>query len=402
MTTLKKNFASPKLKVIIITSNCYPATDAVGAYTWHFAREMARTHQVTIVTAWEKGTKKIHEVPSIRGKVFKVIKNWKNRDLQEIYEIIASTVPDKILIQYHPFLYAPRGGINLSFCYFVNQLGTKTAIPIALMCHELHYPLQAHPKAMIMFTLHIVMLIILVKTASYTFASTYYMAQRIKKIMPFKIKNIYPMPVSSNIEYQPQNQSAIRQKKKDLGLEGYWVIGCFGGFHPSKNYRLLFKILNHFIRDHPHQKIKILFIGASKEEIISHCPDCPYFHSFLVASGYLNDDEVSTYLSCMDIFAGYFNDGLSTRRSSVMAALAHGIPIISTKTFRTDLVFLNQPFLHLLPATKKEFSNILPIIIKRLLKEKRPDPTAIRSYYQQHFSPQKGVAFFLDTFRAES
>ncbi|MEM8863905.1 MAG: glycosyltransferase, partial [Chloroflexota bacterium] len=48
-------------------------------------------------------------------------------------------------------------------------------------------------------------------------------------------------------------------------------------------------------------------------------------------TGYLQENRVSTWLKTADIMVLPYKDGVSTRRGRLMAALAHGRPIVSTQ-----------------------------------------------------------------------
>jgi glycosyltransferase involved in cell wall biosynthesis len=56
----------------------------------------------------------------------------------------------------------------------------------------------------------------------------------------------------------------------------------------------------------------------------------------LVRPGYLPDTELAHLLAAADIFLAPFDDGVSTRRGSLMAALQHGLPVVGTQGFLTD------------------------------------------------------------------
>jgi len=47
-------------------------------------------------------------------------------------------------------------------------------------------------------------------------------------------------------------------------------------------------------------------------------------------TGYLPPEEASAALACIDVCALPYRDGASFRRGSLMAALAHGLPIVTT------------------------------------------------------------------------
>jgi glycosyltransferase involved in cell wall biosynthesis len=57
----------------------------------------------------------------------------------------------------------------------------------------------------------------------------------------------------------------------------------------------------------------------------------------VVYTGYAEPDTVSRLLSSGDLFLAPYIDGISARRGSAIAALAHGLPTLSTDGELTDL-----------------------------------------------------------------
>jgi glycosyltransferase involved in cell wall biosynthesis len=49
------------------------------------------------------------------------------------------------------------------------------------------------------------------------------------------------------------------------------------------------------------------------------------------------------YLHASDLLLLPFTDGLSTRRGTLMAGLAHGLPVVGLRGFNTDRVLLQHP-----------------------------------------------------------
>ena len=70
----------------------------------------------------------------------------------------------------------------------------------------------------------------------------------------------------------------------------------------------------------------------------------------VVWTGYLPEGEVSALLLGADLFLAPYEGGISTRRGSLMAALAHGLPVVSTpprvptQHFRAGENFAQVPF----------------------------------------------------------
>ncbi len=66
--------------------------------------------------------------------------------------------------------------------------------------------------------------------------------------------------------------------------------------------------------------------------------------------GYLKADEVSRCLQAADLVALPFSDGASERRTTLMAALGHGVPVVSTIGHNTGSTLRAADFLSLVPA----------------------------------------------------
>jgi len=54
------------------------------------------------------------------------------------------------------------------------------------------------------------------------------------------------------------------------------------------------------------------------------------------STGALSEGDVSVHLQACDLMLQPYPDGISTRRTSAMAALAHGIPLVSTIGWLTE------------------------------------------------------------------
>jgi glycosyltransferase involved in cell wall biosynthesis len=116
------------------------------------------------------------------------------------------------------------------------------------------------------------------------------------------------------------------------------VIGYFGFLNASKGIDTLFKGV-HMARG-KRIPAKLLMIGGRTgtsdpanilyahevDQMIEDLGLAEHIHW----TGFVTDREVSGHLTSADLIALPFRDGVSFRRGSLMAALAHGCPIITT------------------------------------------------------------------------
>jgi glycosyltransferase involved in cell wall biosynthesis len=149
------------------------------------------------------------------------------------------------------------------------------------------------------------------------------------------------IPIGSNITtYQPA-ETEVAQLRQALGLSAEdCLLGYFGFVNPSKGADSLIRLL----ADCP-ENTHLVFIGgqtgasdAGTNQAFLNQIKRQVFELGLTQrvhwSGFLPDAQVSTYLHACDIMVMPYRDGISLRRGTLMAILAHGRPLISTESDR--------------------------------------------------------------------
>lgn len=147
------------------------------------------------------------------------------------------------------------------------------------------------------------------------------------------------LPIGSNIHPQaPPNYD--RQKWRERwGVGEDEVLVCYFGFlNESKGGETLFRALAHLVDS--GERIRLLMIGG---KVGSSDPANVAFLQKMEAligelnvegtvawTGYVDGPEVSANFWAADVCVLPYRDGVSFRRGTLMAALAHGMPIIST------------------------------------------------------------------------
>jgi glycosyltransferase involved in cell wall biosynthesis len=145
------------------------------------------------------------------------------------------------------------------------------------------------------------------------------------------------IPIGSNITtYQP-NHIEIGEARDLLGLQpADCLLGYFGFLHESKGADTLLYSLARL-----DKSVHLLFIGGQ-----TGSSDPNNNESFLAQihqlisklgldervhwTGFVSEQRVSTFLQAADLMVMPYRDGVSLRRGTMMAVLAHGRPLITT------------------------------------------------------------------------
>jgi glycosyltransferase involved in cell wall biosynthesis len=110
------------------------------------------------------------------------------------------------------------------------------------------------------------------------------------------------------------------------------VVGVFGMPHISKGVAGLAAVLSKTAAE--VGPLTLLAVGGIGKAIHDGIPGVT-----VVRTGILDARGVSDAFMCMDAFLCPFSDGISTRRSSMTVALAHGIPVVSNVGDSTVALF---------------------------------------------------------------
>lgn len=144
------------------------------------------------------------------------------------------------------------------------------------------------------------------------------------------------VPIGSNITVYHANHIEIAEARELLHLEpGAILLGYFGFVNESKGADVLVEALA-LLPTAYH----LVFIGGqtgdsdpSNEAFVAHVRDLITERELdkrVTWTGFLPDERVSTFLQAADLIVMPYRDGVSLRRGTLMAALAHGCPLLST------------------------------------------------------------------------
>ena len=129
----------------------------------------------------------------------------------------------------------------------------------------------------------------------------------------------------------------------------------------------------------------VLYIGANADGV----PPYDWVHQ----TGPLKEVDVSKALQICNLMVCYYVDGISSRRGSAIAALDHGIPLISTVGRNTESIFKDVEFIHLLSSEPQWFLRDFSKAIKNF---DWIDSAPIKEFYMRNFCWKKTFDKLID------
>jgi glycosyltransferase involved in cell wall biosynthesis len=153
-------------------------------------------------------------------------------------------------------------------------------------------------------------------------------------IQPTRLAQI---PIGSNVTVHSSSNEQVKAVRDGLGLqEGVCLLGYFGFINASKGPDLLLKALTEL-----PERFHLLFIGGkigssdSANQRFLDQIEAQIEEDKLAGrvhwSGYLDDSALSAHFAACDVMVMPYRDGVSLRRGTLMAILAHGRPLITSR-----------------------------------------------------------------------
>ncbi len=306
----------------------------VGAFTRELAQGLHHLgHQVHIITSkqarpadFPRKVQRLFQPVDIGfARLHPHIRSWRWSAVSEIVDIVMRYELDVVNIQYQAAAYNMRSpSINLL------PWRLKNVCQVVVTFHDLRVP-YLFPKAGK-----------LRKTAVRFMAQQSHGAittnpDDTRQLQQQIDKPVAQIPIGSNIKaYQP-NHIEIDEVREKLQLQSdSCLLGYFGFLNESKGADTLIRALAQL-----DERFHLVFIGgqtgasdtANNAAFLSSLRNLIAKHHVTQRvhwTGFLSERRVSTYLHAVDVMVMPYRDGSSLRRGTLMAALAHGRPLITT------------------------------------------------------------------------
>jgi glycosyltransferase involved in cell wall biosynthesis len=307
------------MNISIIAPALPPQLDGIGDYSAYIAAALAFNTRVRLLTVAGHEHFEIDGVESVQ-----VFTPDHRRSIKKLLDAVLADTPDWLILQFNQFSYG-KWGLNPFLPLTLRAIKRRaTGIRIAVMFHEDFVPL-INWKFAVMRIWQKWQFKQLGKLADVIMFSIDPWAKKYRDWFPNK--PVLHLPVGSNL-----CRINITREDARARLEipqGRIVVGIFGAVNRARNLPWLSAAID-ALRE-SNIDAMILYMGADGAIVRELAPGMP-----LIADGPLPADEVSRRLSAVDVFLAPFEDGVSTRRGTLIAALQHGLAIVGTKGALTD------------------------------------------------------------------
>jgi len=296
--------------------------------------------------------------------------------------------PRRLLVQWVPHGYG-YNAMNLHFCLWLRRRARQGDI-VELMVHEPFLDFRGGSwKQKGVAAVHRLMTMVLLKTARRVWMSIPAWEARWRPYALGRSLRFNWLPVPSNIPVVDDARSVQERRARYVSATGH-LIGHFGTC--DRNIaRLLLDSVPTLLQNGSPQKMLLVGRGseAMRAELVrrnSELADRVY------ATGSLTNAEVSLHVRACDVMFQPYIDGVSSRRTSVMVGLAHGVPIVTTKGELTESLWAESEAVSLAAvADVTAMVNETRLLLADETKRIRLSSTA-RSLYQDRFDVRHTIA----------
>ena len=333
------------MRILLVSGEYPPMQGGVGDYTREMARAFsAQGHDVWVLVPAGLGATYSQRSTSPRH-VLPLIRNWKWGSWGQVLSALREARPDVIDIQYQAAAYDMRSpAINL-LPWRLRRSGIGT--PIVVTYHDLKPP-YLFPKAGPLRERSLRVLarhsdaIVLTNEEDYLEASAWPFAcppsHGGEPRAPHRRcrTTIHQVPIGSNIAVSPPAGYDRTTWRTRLGYgPGDFVWAYFGFLNESKGGETLISAL---AASDPDTHLLMIGgrVGSSDATNRAYAARVESMMAELGITdrvqwtGYVPVEEVSAALLSADVLVLPYRDGISFRRGSLHAALAHGCAIVST------------------------------------------------------------------------
>ncbi len=263
--------------------------------------------------------------------------------------------PKRILVQYVPHALGMIS-VNLPFCFWLRSLPD----PVDVMFHEVASPWGPSESLRdnALGAVHRLMARLVGRAAARVFVSAGAWEPLLRGLGVDGRIELLPVPSNLPTESPADRIPSARARLDPTGHGPF--LGHFGTLGSSVA-QILAKVLNDLLKMVP--RAQVVLVGRGGMEFARHLASRqPHLAHRLHATGDLPPALAAEHLAACDLLLQPYPDGVTTRRGSLMAGLALGIPVVSNRGTLTEQLWAQTDGLAL-AATPREMAKVAAALL---------------------------------------
>jgi glycosyltransferase involved in cell wall biosynthesis len=371
----------------LLTGEYPPGAGGVGDYTQLVAQALAR--RGCDVHVWTPST---HSVQDAGGVHVHALPDSFGRRSREVLDDALTRMPGCVLVQYVPNALGMRGA-NLPFCLWLRGLGRRADVRV--MFHEPYFYFGWHPYRNALAAVQRMMASVLLGSGPVAYISTATWRARLGRWAPRGVR-FEELPVPSTVPSAAEPAAIAAWRERFTGGEtAVRVVGHFGtyGRHMSGELEPLIPAI---MRGRPD--VRLVCMGTGSDAFATAVP--AEWRSRVHGTGALAGDELAAALRACDVIVQPYPDGVTTRRTSVMAALANETAVVTTAGALTERVWADEGAVVLVPAGQPAAAAAAIADLFRDSAARASLAARGRRAYEAHFALEHTIDALLGTAQA--
>ena len=299
----------------IITCEYPPSVGGVSDYSFTLASGLGSTGAVHVWCPAGKSAAPgiehvtVHDAPG----------SFSRRDLSRLGVLLDSHPgPRHLFVQWVPQGFGYRS-MNLGFALWIARRASQRQDRVHLMVHEPFLPWSSNPVHLAVSLVHRIMLMIASRGATRVWLSTSAWKNRVRRYVPSRVP----------VEWLPVPAPALPAQSNlavDDAIGAGHTVGHFGT-HTSLVTSLLAPALDIILQQ---TEARVLLIGRDSDAFrTSFIATRPRAATRVQATGVLPPDLVAHHVRRCDLMIQPYPDGVTTRRTSALALLSLGMPVVT-------------------------------------------------------------------------
>jgi glycosyltransferase involved in cell wall biosynthesis len=370
----------------LLTGEYPPRLGGVGDYTARIASALAR--RGAAVHVWSPAAA---DGTDADGVVRHSLPDAFGRQSRRVLERGFAASPGRIILQYVPNALGRRGA-NLRFCVWLARMRRRGA-DIRVMFHEPYfYFTLARPLTNLLALAQRAMAAVLLHGSRVVYLSTETWIEYLRPYAPAGTSWV-ALAIPSTIGSHASADAIARWRTAHDGsgpLAGHF--GTYGVHVATELQPAIIALLE------ADPAVRVLLIGRRSDLFAdAFGRQHPGLAGRIHAAGALAESEVAAALKACDVLIQPYPDGVTTRRTSVMAGLAAGVATVTTAGRLTERVWHETQAAVLVPASDAASMCRAALALLRDAESRRAQGVKGQDVYDRRFGIDHSADVLLST-----